>query len=75
MVLMSASAVVMISFVNRFGSHTTAAYGAATQLWTYVQMPAIAVSASVSAFAAQNVGAGKWDRLRKSRVPESSSAS
>lgn len=63
MVLMSASAVVMISFVNRFGSDTTAAYGAATQLWTYVQMPAIAISASVSAFAAQNVGARKWDRV------------
>ncbi len=63
MVLMSASAVVMISFVNSFGSDTTAAYGAATQLWTYVQMPAIAISASVSAFAAQNVGARKWDRV------------
>jgi putative MATE family efflux protein len=63
MILMSASAVVMISFVNRFGSDTTAAYGAATQLWTYVQMPAIAISASVSSFAAQNVGAKKWDRV------------
>ena len=33
------------------------------QLWTYVQMPAMALGAAVSAMAAQNIGAGKWDRV------------
>lgn len=63
MLVVSASALVMIGLVNRFGTTTTAAYGAANQLWTYVQMPAMAVGAAVSAMAAQNIGAGRWDRV------------
>ena len=45
------------------GTDTTAAYGAALQLWTYVQMPAMAIGAACSSMAAQNVGAGRWDRV------------
>ncbi len=63
MLIMSAAAVVMISFVNRFGARTIAAYGAASQLWAYIQMPAIGLGTSVSSMAAQNVGAGRWDRV------------
>ncbi|CAN5147236.1 MATE family efflux transporter [soil metagenome] len=63
MVVMSASGLVMIGLVNREGILTTAAYGAAQQLWTYLQMPAMAIGAGVSAMAAQNVGAGRWDRV------------
>jgi putative MATE family efflux protein len=63
MLVISGAAVVMISFVNRYGSHTAAAYGAATQLWTYVQMPAMAIGMAVSSMAAQNVGAGRMDRV------------
>jgi Na+-driven multidrug efflux pump len=33
------------------------------QLWTYVQMPAMALGAAVSAMAAQNIGAGLWHRV------------
>jgi Na+-driven multidrug efflux pump len=51
--------------VNRFGSQETAAFNAAIQLWNYVQMPALAISAAVSSMAAQNVGAGRWDRVGK----------
>ncbi|HUO96953.1 MAG TPA: MATE family efflux transporter [Steroidobacteraceae bacterium] len=65
MVLLSANAVVMISLVNRFGSATTAAYGATWQLWNYVQMPAFAIGAAVSSMAAQNVGAGHWERVAR----------
>jgi putative MATE family efflux protein len=63
MAVVSGAAVAMISLVNRYGSHTAAAYGAASQLWTYVQMPAMALGAAVSSMAAQNVGAGKFDRV------------
>jgi putative MATE family efflux protein len=63
MVVISSSALVMISFVNAYGSQTTAAYGAAAQLWTYIQMPSLAVGAAVSSMAAQNVGAQRWDRI------------
>jgi len=63
MIIVSLAAVTMLSAVNRFGSHTAAAYGAASQLWVYVQMPAMALGAGASAMAAQNVGAGRMDRV------------
>ena len=63
MLVVSFSAVLMIALVNNFGVDTTAAFGAALQLWNYIQMPAFAVGMGVSAMAAQNVGARKWDRV------------
>jgi putative MATE family efflux protein len=63
MIIMSGSAVVMVGLVNREGVNTTAAFGIMNQLWSYVQMPAVAVGSAVSAMAAQNIGAGKWDRI------------
>lgn len=65
MIVMSLSMLVMISLVNRFGAHTTAAYGACFQLWNYIQMPSIAIGMAASSMAAQNVGAGKWDRVHR----------
>lgn len=65
MVVISSSAIVMMALVNAYGSQTTAAYGVASQLWTYVQMPALAVGASVSSMVAQNVGAGLWQRVAR----------
>lgn len=65
MVVISSSALVMMALVNQYGSQTAAAYGVASQLWTYVQMPALAVGASVSSMVAQNVGAGRWDRVSR----------
>jgi Na+-driven multidrug efflux pump len=53
----------MISLVNRYGSETTAAFGAALQLWNYIQMPAMAIGMAASSMAAQNVGAARWDRV------------
>lgn len=63
MVLISLAMIAMITMVNHYGTLTTAAYGAALQLWTYVQMPAMAIGAACSSMAAQNVGAGRWDRV------------
>lgn len=63
MLVVSVSALAMIGLVNREGAATTAAYGAANQLWTYIQMPAMALGAAVSAMAAQNIGANRWDRV------------
>ncbi len=68
MVVISSSALVMISLVNAYGSQTTAAYGAALQLWTYIQMPSLAIGAAVSSMAAQNVGAQRWDRIPRITV-------
>ena len=63
MLVVSLSAVLMIALVNNFGVDTTAAFGAALQLWNYIQMPTFAVGMAVSSMAAQNVGAQKWDRV------------
>jgi len=63
MLVLSLSGVLMITLVNRFGVDTTAAFGAALQIWNYVVMPGFAVAMGMSAMTAQNVGAGKWDRV------------
>lgn len=63
MFVISSAALAMMGLVNAFGVQTAAAYGVAAQLWTYVQMPALAMGAAVSSMAAQNVGAGRWDRV------------
>jgi len=63
MFLASIAGLAMMGLVNQQGTSTVAAYGAANQLWTYIQMPAMAVGAAVSAMAAQNIGAGRWDRV------------
>src|SRR4051794_36354105 len=63
MIVISMSALALVGMVNREGVDTTAAFGVAMQLWTYVQMPAMALGAAVSAMVSQNIGAGKWDRV------------
>jgi putative MATE family efflux protein len=63
MLVMSSAAVIMISLVNRYGALTSAAYSIAATIWTYLQMPTMAIGASVSSMAAQNVGARQWDRV------------
>jgi putative MATE family efflux protein len=68
MLVVSSSMIAVVSLVNRFGSQETAAFNAAMQLWNYIQMPAMAIGAAVSSMAAQNVGAGRWDRVGKVAV-------
>jgi putative MATE family efflux protein len=63
LMVMSTSMMLMITLVNRFGVDTAAAFGAAFQVWNYIQMPAFAIGMAVSTMAAQNVGAQKWDRV------------
>jgi putative MATE family efflux protein len=65
MLAMSGASVVMIGFVNRYGPVTAAAYGGASFVWNYIQMPGMAVGASVSSMAAQNIGANRWDRVER----------
>jgi putative MATE family efflux protein len=65
MIVMSGSMLVLIGLVNREGVDTTAAFGVLNQLWSYVQMPAVAVGGAVSAMAAQNIGAERWERITR----------
>jgi putative MATE family efflux protein len=64
-VMISLSEIAVISFVNRFGSSATAAYGAVNQIVSYVQFPAISIGITSSIFGAQSIGAQRVDRLRK----------
>jgi len=63
MLVFTFSALVMVGLVNRAGVDVTAAYGIAQNLWTYIQMPAMAIGSAVSAMVAQNIGAKRWDRV------------
>lgn len=65
MIVVSLAGLSLMRLVNRFGYETTAAYGAAMQLWNYIQMPSMALSGAVSAMAAQNVGARRMDRVER----------
>ena len=68
MVVVSASGFAMIWIVNSFGTTALSAYGTAAQMWNYVFMPAMAIGAASSSFAAQNIGAGKWDRVEQTAI-------
>ena len=68
MFVMSTAAMVMMWFVNGYGAATAGAFTAASQVWTYVQMPGMALGASISSMTAQNIGAERWDRVSKIAV-------
>jgi putative MATE family efflux protein len=68
MIILSAAQLIMMGLINREGVATVAGYGAANQLWSYLQMPTFAIGSALSALAAQNIGAGKWERIDKAMV-------
>jgi putative MATE family efflux protein len=65
MLLISTAQLAMMYLVNLEGVDSTAAYGVSMQLWNYLQMPAMAISAGVSAMVAQNIGAGHHERVKQ----------
>ncbi len=65
MLVMSGAGMVMLFLVNQYGALTSAAYSMSSMVWNYLQMPTMALGASISSMAAQNVGAGRWDRVGK----------
>ena len=63
LVMVALAEIAVITFVNRFGSSATAAYGAVNQIVGYVQFPAISIGITASIFGAQCIGARREDRL------------
>ena len=63
MLLISTAGIIFVGLINREGLAAAAAFGALIQLWNYLQMPALAISASVSAIVAQNIGARQFARV------------
>lgn len=65
----SISFLFITALVNGFGVAASAAVGAVGKFNGFAIMPAVAMSASISTIAAQNIGADKWDRaVRTCRI-------
>lgn len=65
MVVVSLSNLLLIHLVNGYGYEASAAFGVASQISAYVQMPAMAIGGAVTSMAAQNIGAGNWGRVHR----------
>ena len=66
-IIVNISFLVMTALVNVIGGATaSAAVGVVGKFNSFAILPAVAMSSSVSAFAAQNIGAGLHDRAKKS---------
>ena len=57
--------ITMQSLVNGFGASTMAAFAAASKLDTFATLPMNNFSLAISTFVAQNIGAGKMERVKK----------
>lgn len=62
--LISFNMVAMITLVNSFGEDATAAFGAASRIDQVAFLPAMTFSMAIATLAGQNIGAGKYDRIR-----------
>lgn len=63
--LVAGGFLVLNSIVNRFGTDAFAAFTAAGRLDTFAVMPALNLSAGISTFVGQNLGAKRPDRVKK----------
>ena len=61
----AAGIVALNSIVNTFGTNVIAAYSAAGRIDSLAALPAMNFSAALSGFVGQNIGAGKFHRIKK----------
>ncbi|MBY0121655.1 MATE family efflux transporter [Bacillus sp. S/N-304-OC-R1] len=64
MVSIAFSEIAVITLVNKYGAHATAAYGITNQIASYVQIPAMSISIATSVFVAQAVGSVKISTIK-----------
>ncbi len=57
--------IAILRLVNDFGTNTVAAFTVASRLNSFASMPAMALSAALSAFVGQNIGANEIGRVRQ----------
>lgn len=57
--------IALLSIVNSFGTDTLTAYGAAGKVDTIITQAVLTLSGALAAFAGQNIGAGKYNRVRR----------
>ncbi len=63
--LVGLGSMALLSIVSSFGVATLAAYTAAGRIDMFVSMPAMNLSAALSTFVGQNLGADRLDRIKK----------
>lgn len=63
-VVVSFSAVVVSVLVNSLGATVVAAFGAASRLDQFAFLPSMSISLAVGALVGQNLGAGKFERVK-----------
>lgn len=64
-IITSISFMMMTTMVNMLGVTSSAAVGAVGKFNSFAILPSIAVSASIAAMSAQNIGAGEFERAKK----------
>lgn len=55
----------LLGIVNSFGTDTLTAYGAAGKIDTVITQAILTLSGALAAFCGQNIGAGRFDRVKK----------
>lgn len=65
MSVISAGVMAIMSVVASFGPAVVAGYGASQRLDSLIMLPAQALSVAVNSMAGQNIGANRWDRVKK----------
>ena len=64
-VLVGVGSMALLSIVSPYGVSTLAAYTAAGRVDMFVSMPAMNLAAALSSFVGQNLGADRFDRIKK----------
>lgn len=67
-VLTQLSFLALCAFINRLGLEASSGYGVANKIVAFVMLIPSSLMQSISAFVAQNVGAGKEDRAKKTML-------
>jgi putative MATE family efflux protein len=63
--LFSIGNITLQSLVNSYGTSAMAAFGAGSKVETFISLPIMNLGSAVSTFVAQNMGAGKVERVKK----------
>jgi len=63
--LVSVCVGVVVSLVAQFGSAAVAAYGACLRIEQLALLPALTLGMAISTISGQNIGAGRYDRVRE----------
>ncbi|MDX9975216.1 MAG: MATE family efflux transporter [FCB group bacterium] len=63
--LVSLGMLFIVSMINRYGAHSSAAFGIAMRIDQLAFMPAMTVGMAVSTLAGQNIGAGRFERVHQ----------